>query len=62
MRDPARDGVQSFFEDVMKQLLSGMQDLDLSTLAKHLVENYMKTSVFNEDIADVSSSKTELTV
>ncbi len=39
-----------------------MQTLDLKTLAKHLVGNYMKTSKFNYDIADISSSKTELTV
>ena len=56
VRDPCSDGgVQHFFEDVMVQLLERMKGTDLRTLAAYLVRSYMKTSTFNEDLADVQS-------
>lgn len=39
-----------------------MQDGDLKHLAGYLVQSYMSTSKFNEDLADVQSCVTESTV
>ena len=38
-----------------------MEECDLQTLAEYLVQNYMKTNKFNEDLYDVQSNTTEIT-